>query len=326
MQKTVTLAVMSGKGGVGKTNITLNTALALTRLGERVLVIDGDLGLANIDVLLGVTPAHSLQDVLTGDLAPEDAITEARPGLGLLPAASGAEDLICLSRASARALADSLTPCLSGYGFVLLDLGAGIGGNVIELARLSRLRVVVTTPEPTALTDSYALIKVMHRSLGTRAFSYVVNNVMDPEETDFTRERLEGACGHFLGFTPVFLGAVRQDPGLPAAVMEQIPLLEASPESPASKDITAIAENLFRQKKIFFQAPARRSSPRRNAEARLRKTEHSGYPLAFSLLCVREFIYVSGVFAAAGSPAPHRRKPMHVFRGKGDILCCFPEL
>ena len=79
MQKTVTLAVMSGKGGVGKTNITLNTALALTRLGERVLVIDGDLGLANIDVLLGVTPAHSLQDVLTGDLAPEDAITEARP-------------------------------------------------------------------------------------------------------------------------------------------------------------------------------------------------------------------------------------------------------
>lgn len=249
MQKTVTLAVMSGKGGVGKTNITLNTALALTRLGERVLVIDGDLGLANIDVLFGVTPAHSLQDVLTGDLAPEDAITEVRPGLGLLPAASGAEDLICLSRASARALADSLTPCLSGYGFVLLDLGAGIGGNVIELARLSRLRVVVTTPEPTALTDSYALIKVMHRSLGTRAFSYVVNNVMDPEETDFTRERLEGACGHFLGFTPVFLGAVRQDPGLPAAVMEQIPLLEASPESPASKDITAIAENLFRQKK-----------------------------------------------------------------------------
>ncbi|MEF2808025.1 MAG: cellulose synthase operon protein YhjQ/BcsQ, partial [Desulfovibrio sp.] len=227
----------------------LNTALALTRLGERVLVIDGDLGLANIDVLFGVTPAHSLQDVLTGDLAPEDAITEVRPGLGLLPAASGAEDLICLSRASARALADSLTPCLSGYGFVLLDLGAGIGGNVIELARLSRLRVVVTTPEPTALTDSYALIKVMHRSLGTRTFSYVVNNVMDPEETDFTRERLEGACGHFLGFTPGFLGAVRQDPGLPAAVMEQIPLLEASPESPASKDIMAIAENLFRQKK-----------------------------------------------------------------------------
>ena len=108
---------------------------------------------------------------------------------------------------------------------------------------------MVTTPEPTALTDSYALIKVMHRSLGTRSFSYVVNNVMDPEETDFTRERLEGACGHFLGFTPGFLGAVRQDPGLPAAVMEQIPLLEASPESPASKDITAIAENLLRQKK-----------------------------------------------------------------------------
>lgn len=249
MQKTVTLAVMSGKGGVGKTNITLNTALALTRLGERVLVIDGDLGLANIDVLLGVTPAHSLQDVLAGDLAPEDAITEARPGLGLLPAASGAEDLICLSRASARALADSLTPCLSGYGFVLLDLGAGIGGNVTELARLSRLRIVITTPEPTALTDSYALIKVMHRQLGTKSFSYVVNNVMDPEETDFTRERLEGACGHFLGFTPDFLGAVRQDPGLPAAVMEQIPLLEASPESPASEDITAIAKSLLRQKK-----------------------------------------------------------------------------
>jgi len=127
MQKTLTLAVMSGKGGVGKTNITLNAALALTRLGQRVLVMDGDLGLANIDVLLGCSPEHSLQDVLTGGLAPEEAITEARPGLDLLPAASGADELVTLTSESARTLADSLTPALGSYDFVLLAPGPGRG-------------------------------------------------------------------------------------------------------------------------------------------------------------------------------------------------------
>ena len=249
MQKTLTLAVMSGKGGVGKTNITLNAALALTRLGQRVLVMDGDLGLANIDVLLGCSPEHSLQDVLTGGLAPEEAITEARPGLDLLPAASGADELVTLTSESARTLADSLTPALGSYDFVLLDL-------VVELARLVRRRVVVTTPEPTALTDSYALIKVMHRMLGTESFSYIVNNVMDPEETDFTRERLEGACSHFLGFAPDYIGSVRQDPVLSAAVMSQVPLLEFAPDSPAAADIAAAAKLLLSQKNDILRGAA----------------------------------------------------------------------
>ncbi len=241
----LSIAVLSGKGGVGKTSLTLNLALALEEAGERSLVVDGDLGLANIDVMLGLAPEGSLQDFLLGRARLEDLVVRVSPGLGVLPAASGAEDLVTVTEASRGLLAESLSPHLAGCGFVFLDLGAGIAANVRELSALARLKLAVTTPEPTALTDCYALMKVLTASQGIQNFACIVNNVQEEGEEGFTVQRLGGACSRFLGFEPRFLGAVRQDPAVARAVCLREPLLKRFPESPASQDVRAIAGRLL---------------------------------------------------------------------------------
>ena len=244
----LSLAVLSGKGGVGKTSLTLNLALALEEAGAKTLVVDGDLGLANIDVLLGIAPDGSLQDFLLGRARLEDLVVRVSPGLDVLPAASGAEDLVTVTQASRGLLADSLAPHLAGYGFVFLDLGAGIAANVRELSALARMKLVVTTPEPTALTDCYALMKVLNASQGIADFACIVNCVQEEGEEAFTVQRLGGACSRFLGFEPRFLGAVRQDPAVAKAVCLREPLLRRFPESPAARDMRAIAGRLLAER------------------------------------------------------------------------------
>ena len=244
----LSLAVLSGKGGVGKTNLTLNLALALEEAGEKSLVVDGDLGLANIDVLLGLAPEGSLQDFLLGRARLEDIVVRVSPGLDVLPAASGAEDLVTVTQASRGLLADSLAPHLAGYGFVFLDLGAGIAANVRELSALARMKLVVTTPEPTALTDCYALMKVLNASQGIVDFACIVNCVQEEGEEAFTVQRLGGACSRFLGFEPRFLGAVRQDPAVAKAICLREPLLRRFLESPAARDLRAIAGRLLAER------------------------------------------------------------------------------
>ena len=244
----LSLAVLSGKGGVGKTSLTLNLALALEEAGAKTLVVDGDLGLANIDVLLGLAPEGSLQDFLLGRARLEDIVVRVSSGLDVLPAASGAEDLVTVTEASRGLLAESLAPHLAGYGFVFLDLGAGIASNVRQLSAMARMKLVVTTPEPTALTDCYALMKVLNASQGTTDFACIVNSVQEEGEEAFTVQRLGGACSRFLGFEPRFLGAVRQDPAVAKAVCLREPLLRSFPESGAAKDIRAIARRLLAER------------------------------------------------------------------------------
>ena len=244
----LSIAVLSGKGGVGKTNLTLNLALALEEAGEKSLVVDGDLGLANIDVLLGLAPEGSLQDFLLGRARLEDIVVRVSPGLDVLPAASGAEDLVTVTEASRGLLAESLAPHLAGYGFVFLDLGAGIASNVRQLSAMARMKLVVTTPEPTALTDCYALMKVLNASQGIADFACIVNCVQEEDEEAFTVQRLGGACSRFLGFEPRFLGAVRQDPAVAKAVCLREPLLRRFPESPAARDLRAIAGRLLAER------------------------------------------------------------------------------
>ncbi len=244
----LSIAVLSGKGGVGKTNLTLNLALALEEAGEKSLVVDGDLGLANIDVLLGLAPEGSLQDFLLGRARLEDIVVRVSPGLDVLPAASGAEDLVTVTEASRGLLAESLAPHLAGYGFVFLDLGAGIASNVRQLSAMARMKLVVTTPEPTALTDCYALMKVLNSSQGIADFACIVNCVQEEGEEAFTVQRLGGACSRFLGFEPRFLGAVRQAPAVAKAVCLREPLLRRFPESPAARDLRAIAGRLLAER------------------------------------------------------------------------------
>ncbi len=240
----LSVAVLSRKGGVGKSNVTLNLGLALQNAGARVLVLDGDLGLANVDVLLGFTPGATLWDVLQGKAELASVLHTDVSGLHVLPAASGTGNQAQLDAKSCQQLIRCVRPLADRHDFVLLDLGAGLSDTVRLLARACAVPLLVTTPEPTAIADAYALIKVLNKSHHMSNFQIVVNNVFGEEEVALTRTRLVGASKKFLQITPKILGSIRHDPSLQDAVCRRVPLLRLYPEAPASQDIAALAKKL----------------------------------------------------------------------------------
>ncbi len=242
--QTLSVAILSGKGGVGKSNVTLNLALALQQSGASVLVIDGDLGLANVDVLMGFNPKYTLWDVLQGKATLAQAMHADPSGVNVLPAASGTGTQAGLDQAACQQLIKAIRPLAEKHDYVLLDLGAGLSETVRLLARAASTRLVVTTPEPTALTDAYALIKVLHTAHRLDAIYVCVNNVFTESEVTLTRQRLGAACRKFLQFTPKMIGAIRHDTSVQDAVSRRQPLLRLYPDSPAAGDITAIARKL----------------------------------------------------------------------------------
>lgn len=245
---TLSVAILSGKGGVGKTNIALNLACALHQSSFRCLLMDCDMGLANLDVLLGITPEYSLQDNLMGTASPSDVLYSIAPkgqsGLDILPASSGVPELVDLAPQTRDVLLDNFAPLLGAYDFVLMDMGAGINETVQSFAAMAAARLIVVTPEPTSLTDSYALIKVLSQRYGIRDFLVIVNQIENKKEESQTFKRLHAACKRFLGLEPVLLGAVRTDPKLQEAVLRQEPLMRWAMGSPAGVDIQALATKL----------------------------------------------------------------------------------
>jgi flagellar biosynthesis protein FlhG len=250
---TVSLCVMSGKGGVGKTSLALSLGLCLRDLGNRLLLMDCDLGLANLDVMLGLTPEKNLHDLLEGSVAPEQVVQAVEPGLDILPAASGVPELVEMDQNQRDALFDKLTGLVSNYEFLLMDLGAGINGTVLSLARMAQMRVVLVTPEPTSLTDGYAIIKVLNARYGVRDFLVVVNQA-DAEESRQTFQRLNMACKNFLGFELLHLGHVRLDRTVADAIIHQTPLARHAPECPAVNDIRALAGRIARYREENLDA------------------------------------------------------------------------
>lgn len=242
---TVSLCIMSGKGGVGKTNLALNLSLTLRDMGQRLLLMDCDLGLGNLDVLLGLTPEKNLQDILGGEIKPEDVVLPVEDGLDILPAASGVPELVEMDQNQRDSLFEQLAGLVAGYDFLLMDLGAGISSTVLALARMAQMRIVLVTPEPTSLTDGYAIIKVLNAKFGVRDFCVVVNQATAEESRD-TFQRLNMACKNFLGFELLHLGHVRLDRTLTQAVIHQTPLARFAPECPASVDIRVLAERIAR--------------------------------------------------------------------------------
>lgn len=245
MNSTMSIAILSGKGGVGKTNLSLNLGFALYQSGFKALLMDCDMGLANLDVLLGITPEGNLQDVLLGEATMESVLHSVQPdGLDVLPAASGVPELNDLNPDRRNLLLERLEPILSKYDFVFMDIGAGISDTVQTFAAMAAMRVIVITPEPTSLTDSYALIKVLNKRFGLTDFRVVVNDVSTGKEAQQAFDKLAGACQHFLGVDIKMLGHVRMDPKLAEAVCRQQPLMSYAPGSPAAQDIQAIAGRL----------------------------------------------------------------------------------
>jgi flagellar biosynthesis protein FlhG len=239
------IAFASGKGGVGKTCLAIGLAQALAEAGGRVALVDGDLGLANVDVQLGLDPRHDLGDVLTGRCTAEAALVHHTAGFAVLPGRSGSTALATLDGAGAR----EVTAMLRGLpmDWVVLDLGAGIGAAQRGLAAMADLLVVVATEEPTSLTDAYAVLKLHRRDAPAGEAGLLVNMAAQPARV---HAALDAACRGFLGQGLTLLGAVRRDPRIPAAIRAQAPLLTRHPNTPAAEDLRRIATHLHQARQL----------------------------------------------------------------------------
>ena len=238
-----TVAVASGKGGVGKTSLTVNLALALSGLGQRVLVVDGDLALGNVDALIGVHPERNLSHYLSGQCHLSDVVYPGPRGVSFLPGGSGHTDLAILDPYRRDRLVKDLVLVAGGYDMVLLDLATGIGPNAIELARRADDVLLVTTPEPVAYGDAYALMKILMR--GHRVPRIVVNRVRNRREAGETFLRLSRTAMTHLGTAPLYWGHITEDPAVQEAIRRQTPFLQGAPLAPASIQVRELATRLL---------------------------------------------------------------------------------
>jgi len=243
--KTLSISIASGKGGVGKTNLALNLGFALHELGQSLVLLDADLGLANLDVLLGLSPEKNLQDLLGDTTAESVVVPLADDGFDFLPSASGVAELVELDEDVQTLLLTKLDALFRQYDYLLLDLGAGISPTVLSFAAMPQERIVVISPEPTSLTDSYALIKVLCTQHNVRNFQVIVNMAESDKEARNAFSRLSQACERFLDLPISLLGVVHRDPMVTESVRHQVPLLKFSPNGQASQDIRAIARKIM---------------------------------------------------------------------------------
>ncbi|WP_395018096.1 MinD/ParA family protein [Dongia sp.] len=258
------IAVASGKGGVGKTWLSISLAQALSKLGQRVLLFDGDLGLANIDVQLGIQPGMDLGTALERHLPLSRAVINyPSGGFDLIAGRSGSGSLASMPINRLQALAQGLRTVGDSYGRVVVDLGAGIERPVRYLASRAGFCLVVTTDEPTALTDAYALIKMVTLDAQEQhketPMGVVVNMASSREIGQRTYETLSKACERFLKRRVPLLGVIRRDPKVRDAISTQTPLLVRHPSSPAATDIEALA------RKVFEVSGGEQTSARRGA-------------------------------------------------------------
>jgi flagellar biosynthesis protein FlhG len=238
------IVITSGKGGVGKTNLAVNLGLTLARMQKRVLLFDADLGLANIDVLLGLAPALTLYDVLYRGKRLEDIVVTAPFDMQIIPGGAGIQELANLDNSQRARLIDMLS-YLRTAEFLLIDTGAGISRNVLGFVAAAQEVILVVTPEPTALTDAYGLIKILARYKVHSEISLVVNRVTGDREAGQAAAKLQLVCGKFLNFTVRHIGSIGEDPMVVRAVKNQEPFVLVEPNSVAARDVQSIARYLL---------------------------------------------------------------------------------
>ncbi|PKN10751.1 MAG: flagellar synthesis regulator FleN [Deltaproteobacteria bacterium HGW-Deltaproteobacteria-7] len=238
------ISVTSGKGGVGKTNITANLAYLLAGHKKRTLILDADAGLANIDVVLGINSPYNLYHVLNGEKTLTEAIIKGPRGIKILPSASGIPEMTDLSRGQKLTLIDELNTLNDSLDFMLIDTGAGISSNVMYFNMAAKEIIVVTTPEPTAMTDAYALIKVLYQRHAKRRFRMIVNMVHNAAEAKEIYTRLSNATDHFLNLTIEYLGHIVLDDKVRESVRKQTLVAELYPQCPAARCLAKISEKI----------------------------------------------------------------------------------
>ncbi|AWK50958.1 MinD/ParA family protein [Clostridium beijerinckii] len=240
------ITVTSGKGGVGKSNFVVNLAIVLQNKGKRVLIFDADLGMGNDDVLMGLYPKHNIFDIVFTDLGIKDIIIEGTNGVSLIPAGSALSKAQDLEENDKKIFLEKLDT-LDEYDYILMDTGAGVNKDVLSFIAASEELIVITTPEPTSLTDGYSLIKAIdHYKLKTNA-KIIVNKAFTKEEGDETYSRFNRAVSKFLKINIEYLGCILDDKKLVQSVRQQKPFVVLYPNCDASKDIENIAMKLMGQ-------------------------------------------------------------------------------
>lgn len=240
-----TIAVTSGKGGVGKTNVAANLAIALRKLGKKVMLMDADLGLSNIDVLLNLTPSHGIQDLLTGRMALPDILIEGPHGIQILPAGAGMRDLTALNEFQRFKILSSFDAYENDIEILLIDTAAGISENVSFFCSAVQEILIVTSPEPTSISDASALIRVLHERYQEKKFLLLVNSVKRAGEGLEVFKRLSLEAQQVFDISLDYLGYLPFDEAVPVAVREQKAFLDIYPNREISLKIIDMARMLL---------------------------------------------------------------------------------
>jgi flagellar biosynthesis protein FlhG len=239
------ICISSGKGGVGKTSFTVNLATALAAQLKRVLLIDGDLGLANVDIVLGLNVKHTLREIVEEDRDPLETLEEIVPGFFVLPASSGVPEMANLSYEEQAFLTNSLEHITDRFDYVLVDSAAGIGDSVLWFNDWADTSIIILTPDPTSMTDAYALIKVLNSRYDKSNFSLITNSVKSKKEGKEVFANMGAVLKNFLGIIPDHLGSIPHDSSVANAIRTQKPFLITNPDSRASKAMKEICATLL---------------------------------------------------------------------------------
>jgi flagellar biosynthesis protein FlhG len=265
------IAVTGGKGGVGKTSVAVNLATGLAAAGRRVVLLDGDLGLANVDVLLGLSPRYTLAHVLSGERTLDEIMVSAPQGFKIVPAASGAADLASMAGAGHLGLVQAFSGLATRLDVLIIDTAAGIAPGVLQFSQAAQHVLVVICDEPASLTDAYALIKVLSRDHGVKRFRVVANMSRTAGEGSSLFDKLERVTARFLDVILEYAGEIPEDERVRRAIKAQRPVLDAYPGSPAGRafkklaaaaDTWPVPEGPRGNLEFFVERLVRRGSPR----------------------------------------------------------------
>lgn len=238
------IAVTGGKGGVGKSNISVNLSIALAELNRRVVLLDADLGLANVDVLLGLKATHNLADVLSGECSLQEVMVTGPSGIKIVPASSGVQQMVSLGDREHAALIHAFSDISDQVDVLVIDTAAGISDSVVSFVRASNEILVVVCDEPSSITDAYALIKLLNTEHDVFRFRIVANMTRTTQEGSKLFSKLNAVCQRFLDVSLQYVGHIPFDENVRKAVQKQVPLLDYSPRCKASQALRTLAQKL----------------------------------------------------------------------------------
>ena len=247
------VSVASGKGGVGKSSISVNLAISLSRLGRRVLIVDADFGLANVDVMLGVTSKYNISHVLRGEKTLSDIIQLGHAGVKFISGGSGVSELLELGEDQITQILERVVKVNMEIDVVILDIGAGINGNILQMLLASSETIVVTTPEPTSILDAYALVKTIVKRDSAHPVHLIINKCESKKEAKRVEEGFIEVVGRHLGKNVNPLGIIMYDAEVPLSIKRQVPITVSAPGNATSREIDNIAKD-------FLQIPGGKTS------------------------------------------------------------------